>query len=540
MLALLLLALGVVVLLLCPVVAYFQDKNGLRQFPTPSWLAGLTPFWRIYHNYHLRQFDAINKAHLRLGPHVRIAPNHLSVAEPEAVDTIYGHGANFLKDVWYDGGAGASRTMADTRDKAEHQAKRKRMAHLFAYKTLADMEPVIADRVQALLRATDARARAKALAGRGDSERAPPFNVRRFVNYFTIDVITYILFGTPARCLERGNDTVPAKNPATGRVYTAPLIDALHDSMRVAVPIGYVPPSIMWLARLAARLHPMFRSGERFADIVYHHVTETHAAIRTLPDPGDHAATAFEEGGFLRQIMYDKRGQATGLPLSELLAECSGMVNAGSDTTSTALANCMYLLSMAQHRDIRARLQREIDPVFAAAKAEKKANNQTMPLPAYDALANLPFLRACIDETLRLRPSSAFGLPREVPAGGRYIAGRFVAGGVSVSVPTYSLLHHPAVFAQPGAYRPQRWTDTPADDPRLARMKKYFLPFSTGPRACIGRNIAYFEMVLVVAALVHYFDFGFAEPAVDGTYKVLERLNANPDELWMYPTRRAV
>jgi hypothetical protein len=42
---------------------------------------------------------------------------------------IYGHGANFLKDAWYDGGAGEHRNMADTREKAEHQAKRKMLAH---------------------------------------------------------------------------------------------------------------------------------------------------------------------------------------------------------------------------------------------------------------------------------------------------------------------------------------------------------------------------------------------------------------------------
>ncbi|CAK7235887.1 hypothetical protein SBRCBS47491_009447 [Sporothrix bragantina] len=517
MLTLYILLAGAAVVSLRLITSYFLDRKGLQQFPVPSWVAAISPFWRIYHNYHLRQFEAIHQAHLRLGSHVRISPNHISISAPEAVDTIYGHGANFLKDVWYDGGAGESRTMADTRSKAEHQAKRKRMAHLFSQKTIADMEPVIHDRVLALLRATDQQACDGSV-----------FNVRRFVNYFTIDLITYILFGAPARCLELGHDNVRAKNARTGHIYEAPLIDSLHDSMRVAVPIGYAPDA-MPLGRALVRLHPQFRSGERFTDIVYYYVTEACAKIQALPDPGNAEANSFADGGFLRQIMYDKQGCATDLPLSELLAECSGMVNAGSDTTSTALANCIYLLCMQRHVCYRDRLRAELAPVFAAAAGR---------LPRYEALAALPFLRACIDETLRLRPSSAFGLPREVPVGGRWIAGKFVAGGVSVSVPTYSLLHNPDVFAHPETFRPERWTDMPADDPRLVRMKKYHLPFSTGPRACIGRNIAYFEMVLVVAALVHYFDFTFADPRVDGHYEVLERLNANPDELFMYPKRR--
>jgi cytochrome P450 len=468
-----------------------------------------------YHNLALRQFDAIDRAHLRLGTHVRISPNHLSISAPEAVETIYGHGANFLKDIWYDGGAGEGRTMADTRSKAEHQSKRKRMAHLFSQKTVSEMQPVIVDRVLALLQATDD-------AGR----ETKALNMRRFVNYFTIDVITYIMFGEPAGCLERGDDLVPAKNPKTGRVYKAPLIDALHDSMRVAVPIGYFPTA-MPVAQAFVKFLPMFKSGERFGDIIYYHVTETYNRVEKLQDPG---SASFSDGGFLRQIMFDKNGQRRpGLPLAELLAESSGMVNAGSDTTSTALANTVYLLSQEKHRHIKERLQRELEPVFAAAPE---------PVPSFESLAQLAFLRGCIDETLRLRPSSAFGLPREVPSGGRWVAGQFVAEGVSVSVPTFSLLRSREVFNDPEEYRPERWTDTPASDPRHSKMKKYYLPFSTGPRGCIGRNIAYYEMTLVIATLVHYFDFEFADPGIDGNYKVLERLNANPDELFMIPKRR--
>ena len=406
--------------------------------------------------------------------------------------------------------------MADTRSKAEHQSKRKRMAHLFSQKTVAEMEPVIADRTKALLAAVAAA-----------STEGKSVNMRRYVNYFTIDIITYVLFGGPARCLERGDDLVLAKNPATGNTYKAPLIDSLHDSARLTVPIGYSPDT-MSISRYLVKFHPTFKSGQRFGDIVYHHVTSTHSKIEKLPDP---AGAAFAEGGFLRQIMYDKHGRPTGVPLAELLAESSGMVNAGSDTTSTALANAIYLLSQHKHRHIKARLQKELEPVFAAAVPS--------PVPSFDNLAQLGFLRACIEETLRLRPSSAFGLPREVPAGGRWIAGRFVAEGVSVSVPTYSLLHNDSVFVGPEEFRPERWTDMATNDPRTALMKKYHLPFSIGPRACIGRNIAYFEMTLVLATLMYYFDFQFEDPGVDGNYKVLERLNANPDELFMIPRKRA-
>lgn len=106
-------------------------------------------------NWQYKHYQAIRQAHDQLGTHVRIAPNHVSISDPRAVQDIYGHGAGFLKDAWYDGGAGELRHMADARVKAEHQAKRKLLAHLFAQKTISSLEPVISDTVATLLSQID-------------------------------------------------------------------------------------------------------------------------------------------------------------------------------------------------------------------------------------------------------------------------------------------------------------------------------------------------------------------------------------------------
>jgi hypothetical protein len=62
--------------------------------------------WRILKNLQSEHFLAVHEAHQKLGRHVRIAPNHVSVSDPAAMNNIYGHDAGFLKDAWYDGGAG--------------------------------------------------------------------------------------------------------------------------------------------------------------------------------------------------------------------------------------------------------------------------------------------------------------------------------------------------------------------------------------------------------------------------------------------------
>ncbi|PYH89598.1 cytochrome P450, partial [Aspergillus ellipticus CBS 707.79] len=95
-------------------------------------------------------------------------------------------------------------------------------------------------------------------------------------------------------------------------------------------------------------------------------------------------------------------------------------------------------------------------------------------------------------------------LPRIVPKGGRVIANKFIPEGVTVSVPTYSILRDEKVFTGATEYNPDRWLTEDAEEKK--RMLGNHIPFSTGPRACIGRDISYFEQAVVIATIVHLFD----------------------------------
>jgi len=148
------------------------------------------------------------------------------VLSPQAAVDIYGHGANMLKDAWYDGGAGPYRHMADVRVKAEHQAKRKALSHVFAQKTIANLEPVMVDTISRLVTEID-----KHIATQ------KPINMRRYMNYFTIDLFAELLYGRSLRCLERGNDIVDAETP-DGRIYKAPFIQSLLDATVINTVLG--------------------------------------------------------------------------------------------------------------------------------------------------------------------------------------------------------------------------------------------------------------------------------------------------------------
>lgn len=477
--------------ILQPIYSYFRDARGLRQFPSPSY-AGLSSLWRIGHAIRKKHYLAVHNAHKALGTHVRIAPNHISICDPTAMNEIYGHGANLLKEGWYDGGARTYRNMGDTRDKAEHQSKRKKFAHVFAQKTIVGLEPMVHSMVQTLNSEIDKR------AAYGET-----INMRRYLNYFTIDLISKLLFGESLGCMIRGNDTVAAETK-DGKVYETALIEALHRSMSVNTCLGMEAPLLPYTTRLFA-WHPYRRAGSRFEDIVYHN---TMKRLRKTEEQDD----------FFAKLLVNNKGEELNLELGEILAESGVIMNAGSDTTTSALTSTVFLLY--KHPRVLAKLREELD-----------ANLGDVAIPTYEAVANLTYLRACVEESLRLRPAQSIGLPRTVPPGGRTIAGRFIQEGVAVSVPTYTLLRDPRAFEKPETYNPDRWLTGDR-----ATMARYHLPFSVGPRACIGRNIAYFEQLIVIANLVKNYDFEL--PSSDFELENIERLNSNPGELPMRVRRR--
>lgn len=125
------------------------------------------------------------------------------------------------------------------------------------------------------------------------------------------------------------------------------------------------------------------------------------------------------------------------------------------------------------------------------------------------ALASCRYLRACIDESLRMAPPSLATLWREQaaddPERGRaplVVDGHVIPPGTQFGVNLYALHHNEDSFPDAFTFNPDRWLSDPADTQRRA-----FAPFIAGPRSCAGRAMAYFEVSLAVAKTLWYFDF---------------------------------
>lgn len=107
---------------------------------------------------------------------------------------------------------------------------------------------------------------------------------------------------------------------------------------------------------------------------------------------------------------------------------------------------------------------------------------------------------------MRIHSTSSMGLPREIPptAGPIEISGHTFMPGDVVSVPSYTI-HHSHEIWGPDAdqFVPERWDPTRI----TARQRAAFIPFSTGPRACVGRNVAEMELLVIVGTVFRLFDY---------------------------------
>lgn len=121
------------------------------------------------------------------------------------------------------------------------------------------------------------------------------------------------------------------------------------------------------------------------------------------------------------------------------------------------------------------------------------------------------FLRASIDEALRLSPPGGSALWREVDNGGASIGGDFFPKGTEIGVATYTIHHNAQYWDDPFSYMPERWLRSEDNKAEVSPRRRPFIPFSIGPRSCVGKPLAYAQSMLTLARLLWEFDIRRAD-----------------------------
>lgn len=153
-------------------------------------------------------------------------------------------------------------------------------------------------------------------------------------------------------------------------------------------------------------------------------------------------------------------------------------------------------------------------------------------------LSSCHYMRAVIDEAMRLSPSVGGILPREVLPGGVRMEEYLFPAGTIMGTPHYAIHHNEAYYPDPFAFKPSRWLTEGSEDSMTGNAtlaRSAFCPFSIGPRSCVAKAMAYAEMELVLARVVWLFDIRLKEHSTLGEGRPdmgYGRKNANEFQLY--------
>lgn len=168
------------------------------------------------------------------------------------------------------------------------------------------------------------------------------------------------------------------------------------------------------------------------------------------------------------------------------------------------------------------RLRKEVDEAFP---------HGTGPSSDLTKQAAMPYLNACINETLRLYPPVLGGLQRRVEkgTGGRMLGSHLIPEDTQVSVYVYAVHRDPRYFSPlPDTFWPDRWLPQPTytvpeggtiSQDKVVTNRDVFMPFSQGPMVCAGKNVALMEIRAVICAIAQQFHVESAKQASYNSYE---------------------
>jgi cytochrome P450 len=191
----------------------------------------------------------------------------------------------------------------------------------------------------------------------------------------------------------------------------------------------------------------------------------------------------------------------------QLRDQCITILTAGHETTANALTFTLYLL--AEHQEEQAKLREEVARVLEDRE------------PAAEDAEKLVRVRWVLAESMRLLPP-VWTLGRQNQRA-MELGGFRLPAKCTVLIPQWNLHRDGRFWEEPLAFLPERWRE-----PRHPRFA--YLPFSTGPRNCIGESFAWLEMVLVLAMLVREFEFRLPAGEEDKGLKLMPAITLRPAE----------
>jgi cytochrome P450 len=307
----------------------------------------------------------------------------------------------------------------------------------------------------------------------GDAVKAQkPINAHQFAVAMFSDINLNVLVGRSFDCLENGRKGNGAPPPFVTNLKAA----AYWSGLFLFLPfLQYVP--VPPAQKVRAFLH----------NAAMQWVNEGRTKQREQGEK--------KEAGPARPTMLQRLFAAhevdKGEPLSDddIRDECLIFMLTAGDTSATSTAWVLY--ELARNPDLQDRVA-----------AEARVLNLHEAMPTLDSCSKMPFLEACIKESLRMHTTAAMGAPRVLRTEQTF-QGTTLPKGTLVWIATHVLQNAPDIWQNPEKYDPERFLDE-----RKAELPpNAYMPFLSGAHNCIGQTLGLLNMKMVLGSLLARFRF---------------------------------
>ncbi|KAH8594870.1 cytochrome P450 [Bisporella sp. PMI_857] len=462
----------------------------IAHIPGPR-LAAVTLWYEAYYDLILggKYTFKIIELHKQYGPIIRISPWELHISDPDFYETIYASSASLRrtnKYSWFTKSFGMDGSIFATAEHDLHRLRRAALAPFFSMASVRRLQPVLQERVDVLMQ------RLKGFKDTGEVLMASWMFAA-----FTNDVVMLYSF---ARCDNRleAPDFDPSYRDASFFGSTAgsfmkhaPWVNNLMQSLPDSVARLLHPAMASFIAQKRNTLAQIanIRAGknDKWKDKEYPTIFQSILNSK-LPDEEKSTTRLSDDGQVLMM--------------------------AGTLTTAWVLeVTTFWLLSKPE---ILRKLKGELKEVFP-----NPDDVGTVPLPTLEAL---PYLTAIIKEGLRLTYGVSCRLARIDPdnsiAFTNKVTGKeyLIPAGTPVGFTSVQIHHDETIFPDSKTFSPERWMNGKGQ-----HLEKYILSFGGGSRQCLGMNLAYMEMYLILSAIWRRWgSVDVQEGKVDGTLVLYE------------------
>ncbi|KAI1806922.1 cytochrome P450 monooxygenase-like protein [Daldinia bambusicola] len=454
----------------------------LASVPGPFWcrISGL-PAW--YHTCCGNRHVWLWQLFQIYGYRVRIEPNTVLFCDARSYADIYSMNSNVKRGRFYETFQdNVHESMITTViDVAEHARRRKIVKLAFTDKSIRSASTFVISHVerwiQLMVKDTD-----KA------TEWSSPIDFSETVHALTFDIMSELNFGASSNVKE------PGENPLKLTPYYIDQYLKFHYKM-ARIPF---PGLLFWLRPLGFNYLLEFfipPAAQKFYQFIQNSLTD-----RIVLQKEQAKGLEDERRQDTFYFLYEARDPDTGAPAysdEALRGEAMFFMIAGTDTTSTALCGIIFYLTGDPRR-----YQKLVDEILSTFESAED-------IVYGPKLLGCKYLKACIDEGMRLSPSVPSDLPREVLPGGLTINGEYYPAGTGVGSVPWATMRNQEAYGDPEVFRPERWIpdeSTGVTQEAVAQAKACFHPFLSGPNSCVGQNLALVMIFTTLARLVYHLD----------------------------------